>query len=760
MFKNKLNLSLSFFLVFLGYCYVHSSLFDDLEDKVSINSLFWLRDKFIGPLKLSDKISVLSWDNDTFQKYGHPDNFDSNKFLELMKLICFNQPRIVIIDKKFSRLFDDPRDNELYKKAFSQCRVATIAELSSHSTRTNLHVTQADLANLAISVGPPNDAKNTVKLDRRLLAAHPYFLDSLYKIGFANYREPGYVLPVASIEGHLIPHIGLAAGVVAARGSFISVDGKNTPLRVDRETFVNWLDPDTIYRRSVSIKNLLEFSELKATLSSTAIAEDDTVFVLPLMFTGSVDFHLGPYGDHPGGFVPVSVANSVLLNNWLQLSDSSQLVALLVLMAASFLVIYTRKLKVAIWCIALSNIAFACTVVVLFTQFHYLFRWFNSYWMMNAGFAVQFGLKLYKTEIAQKAYQQALTGLVSPDVLAFVTKNPDKIDLTPCEKEITVVFVDFISFSILAEQSDPKEIFSNLKNSLNLLSKIVHLHGGVVDKSLGDGLLCYFGYDPVRRTSSENHADEALQAAIEMQEMVAGLWASEPGDNPPCLPIRVGINSGLAMIGNVCDNQKIDLSIIGHTVNLAQRYESSCEPFKIMIGPTTRMKLKVRQLIDNVQQRKIKIKHYQGKYNAYELDPFEYNPFYKKEHKLLRGIESFRKSIQLDRRDERYLVEPEWESKVESENGTVLGQLLNYSVTGACIEIDHYLTYDSELRFRINIVKEDGSSYVTRLLSSKVTWGKPFKNKFLHGVEFYFDSDTDRENWINPDVNELFYSEN
>ncbi len=739
--KYTIQLSTAVLILFLFSMYSKSFLYDDLENKIAIPSSLWARDKIDGPVDLTDKISILVWDNKTYNKLGDPDLMSSKTFLELLNIVCHNKPRIVIIDKKFANLKLNKNENKLYQDAFRKCKIATLADFSNPKNYLDVPSVPDELLR-KFSVNDHRSEK-TISSEK-LYAANPFYLDSISAIGNANYKEPGYIKPFKEINGYVIPHIGLTAVKnIQFSNKEVHVDFKKTRLSLNHETFINWVPQKRLLKRSISIHSLMKFSQKKKTLKTKAIAEDDTVLILPLFYTGSADFKGTPYGETPGGFAIASVVNSVMKNNWISISDYQKSLVFILFLLVSLLVVFQKSIRFNVMSYFGINVIFFAATIFIFVQYQIMFKWFHPFVMINLGFISQFAIKFFQNEINNQVYQQALGGVVSPDVLQYIQQNPSKLDLTPCEHEISVVFVDFISFSTLAEQSDPREVFMNLRSGLNLLSKIVHQYDGVVDKSLGDGLLCYFGYDPIRRTNTSDHAQKALEASIEMQRSVAKTWV-ENKDNPECLPIRIGINTGHAMVGNICDDDKVDLSIIGHTVNLAQRYEGNCESFKIMIGPTTKLKLKDEYYLKHLIKRKISIKHYLGQYNAYEIDPFDMEASQKPEIDLLAAVRNFRESIQLDRKDKRYLVEAEWKTEVTDSYGKVIGELLNFSYSGVCLFLYDFISAESPLIFNIEIKDEVFEVSQTGLLQGRIAWGKKYKNGFIHGVSLVF-SDSESE---------------
>ncbi len=132
------------------------------------------------------------------------------------------------------------------------------------------------------------------------------------------------------------------------------------------------------------------------------------------------------------------------------------------------------------------------------------------------------------------------------------------------EVEVTVMFTDIRDFTGFAERSDAREVVATLNRLFARIVPIIHVHGGHVDKFVGDGLLAVFGA-PRRQL---DHADQALKAATEISREVVNEFGGE-------LTIGIGLNSGMVIAGNVGGGGRLEFSVIGDAVNVAARVEAA-----------------------------------------------------------------------------------------------------------------------------------------------------------------------------------------
>jgi class 3 adenylate cyclase len=289
------------------------------------------------------------------------------------------------------------------------------------------------------------------------------------------------------------------------------------------------------------------------------------------------------------------------------------------------------------------------------------------------------------------------------------------------------MFVDIVGFSAAAERQTPRQAFTRLKETLTLLSGIVHKYGGVINKTLGDGMLCCFGYRHDGSDSTSDHADQALQCALEMQrETLKRCLAA--AENEPVYPLRVGINSAAVYLGDLGDANKNDLTLIGHGVNLAKRLESACDTFDVLIGATTRDML-LRPETTGVQLRKrlIQIQHHDALIEAYETDPFEVTPELRE-----KAIARYRAFAGIDRKETRWPVPPNITLKAFDATG--VGQVLNFSENGLGVTHSVYLSRGVMVSLFLESSPPGLRDRLVQMgllpVVCEVRWGRPMENGF------------------------------
>ena len=150
--------------------------------------------------------------------------------------------------------------------------------------------------------------------------------------------------------------------------------------------------------------------------------------------------------------------------------------------------------------------------------------------------------------------------------------------------EVSILFADISGFTTVSETKKPEEVAEFLSHFFSCAVESIFAYGGTLDKFIGDAVMAFFGA-PIPQ---EDHADRSVLAGLMMQRLV-GEWNAEREKTglPPVL-IRVGINSGPAVVGNVGTEKRVDYTVLGSAVNIASRLESGvAKPGQIVISQNT-----------------------------------------------------------------------------------------------------------------------------------------------------------------------------
>jgi adenylate cyclase len=198
-----------------------------------------------------------------------------------------------------------------------------------------------------------------------------------------------------------------------------------------------------------------------------------------------------------------------------------------------------------------------------------------------------------------------------PHALADRIMREGKTDLIPAYKELTILFSDISGFTKWSSDKSPDQVHNFLSDYLESMAEILFAHGGTVDKFMGDGILSFFG-DPL---DLPDHTERCLRAAIAMQKKVRILAEKWKPIVDIDLKVRVGINTGKVIVGNLGNKTRIEYTVIGAAVNLAQRMESNAPVGGILV--TADAWEKVKDKFTFVEKRDVTVKGYGETIEAY-----------------------------------------------------------------------------------------------------------------------------------------------
>jgi adenylate cyclase len=194
--------------------------------------------------------------------------------------------------------------------------------------------------------------------------------------------------------------------------------------------------------------------------------------------------------------------------------------------------------------------------------------------------------KLNQKIVAEEKKRERLGRFLSPQVAQRILAASDAhaAELgAPEVREVTILFADISGFTSLAEKMTPSAVALLLNDYLSRMTDVIFRYEGTLDKYIGDAIMAVFGAP----LDMPDHAERAIRAGLEMQERLAE-WNAERKDGPS-IRVRIGINTGKAVAGEIGSMNKMEYTVLGDAVNIASRLESSvAKPGWVVVGEQTR----------------------------------------------------------------------------------------------------------------------------------------------------------------------------
>ncbi len=198
--------------------------------------------------------------------------------------------------------------------------------------------------------------------------------------------------------------------------------------------------------------------------------------------------------------------------------------------------------------------------------------------------------------------EKAKMGAYIPkNVVDEISKNREqKLALGGKTVMATMLFSDIKGFTALSERLDPQAIVNILNIYMTAMCNIIEDEQGVIDKFIGDGIMAVFTPESV-----VDHAGAAVRAGVRMQEALSRMRATNPIIGG--LQMRVGINTGEVVAGNIGSDTRMDYTVIGDNVNVASRIEGVCTPDGVLVSDSTWAQLQHR--FAGIEQPAVNVKN-------------------------------------------------------------------------------------------------------------------------------------------------------
>lgn len=190
--------------------------------------------------------------------------------------------------------------------------------------------------------------------------------------------------------------------------------------------------------------------------------------------------------------------------------------------------------------------------------------------------------------LERERIKEIFSKYVSKQVAHEILKKKDEIALAGEKRRVTILFSDIRGFTALAEELPPEEVVSLLNEYFTLMVDIIFKYDGVLDKFIGDAIMAYWNA-PI---DQESPSRKAALAAFEMQQAIEKLNETHRRQGKKEIHAGIGINSGEAVAGNLGSVKKMEYTVIGDHVNLAQRIEAQTQRDQIVLSESVLQEVK------------------------------------------------------------------------------------------------------------------------------------------------------------------------
>jgi len=431
-------------------------------------------------------------------------------------------------------------------------------------------------------IGPPPQRQANY---RSLIPPIAPFLEAAKALGNVEsrpdadgiYRRVPLVLP---FKDHWLPTLSLAAfhrftGAPPLKFGHhrLLLGKKEIPLDPQGNLILKYRGPSRSHRRFSAANVIASEARVRHHLPPIYPPEDfaDKWVLVGLTAPGLLDLKSSPMGGiYPGVELHATLLDNLIQEDFLRTPPGWVLWswALLLVLAIDATVLCSPRLS-------LNLVAFA-GLLLLHLALAVLAFW-TGFWadpvIPGIALALGFGLTTaysYATEGRQRLYLRRLFAqYMSEAVISHLLAHPEKLKLGGERRRVTLFFSDLAGFTTISERLPAETVVSLLNEYLSAMTEIILEEEGIVDKFEGDAIMAFWG-------APLDQGDQALRAcrvALRQQARLAELNRRLADLNLPPLKMRIGINTGEAIVGNLGSARRFDYTVIGDTVNLASRLE-------------------------------------------------------------------------------------------------------------------------------------------------------------------------------------------
>jgi len=458
------------------------------------------------------------------------------------------------------------------------------AELVARYRRDDLSFA-ANVANIPVLANPDNSEKNTIGFFNEPSDPDGVVRRSLLVLPFGRSKDINDWQMYGSLEVQAVRlYLGVRSDQVTVQfdqTGVVRIDfGTALYLRTDTtgRTLINYHGPKRTYPyRSVAdvVQRKVEPGTFK-----------DKIVLVGASATGIADLRTPPYGenDYPGVEIHANVIDNMLHENFLVRGAKQQLL--------DGILIVILGVPLGIWMALVSPRwmwfgAFLFVPLVGVDYWAFLHGWWLNFTVPALTLASNVLLvSLYRSlfeEKEKRRVRSAFGQYLSPEVIRRLLVNPRLVD--PKKTEITVMFSDIRGFTTISEKLDAQDLALFLNQYLSDMTSLVFDHQGTLDKYIGDAVMAFWGAP----FEEPGHAGKACNTALKMMARVREMQKKWEAEGKPHLDIGIGLNTGLASVGNMGSALRYGYTALGDSVNLSSRLEGLNKDYgtHILVNETT-----------------------------------------------------------------------------------------------------------------------------------------------------------------------------
>lgn len=292
--------------------------------------------------------------------------------------------------------------------------------------------------------------------------------------------------------------------------------------------------------------------------------------------SGLTDIRTTVLGEQvPGVAIHAQMLEQMLTGTFLRRSDTIAGIEILALVAVGAVVLSTMSIAGPLVALFAAGAAGAVTLGASWYAYARLGLLFDASFPLLGGFAAFSGVAMFRFVVAdreRRAIRRSFSRYVSPEVLGELDRRGHKLALGGEVREITVMFSDIRNFTPLSETMPAPALVAMLNTLFTDLSAEILGTSGTIDKYIGDEIMAFWNAP----LATAGHERKACLAALGMRAALDRFNRDRAAQGLAPIEIAVGLDAGVACVGNIGSSDRFNYTAIGETVNVAARTQTAC----------------------------------------------------------------------------------------------------------------------------------------------------------------------------------------
>jgi len=391
--------------------------------------------------------------------------------------------------------------------------------------------------------------------------------------------------PFRLFDGQVLPSLGFAgwlAGLeekpveAAIKPDELMVGGGRIPLDAQGRMILRFRGKSGTHQ-AFNAAEVIQ-SEMRLQEGRPPTIQDGSIFkdkyvVFGFSAPGLKDLRPTPMGgDYPGPEIYATMLDDLLAGDFLQDVPFSVVWSFILILACVAGVSAATSRNG--W-----QSALAALVLIPLPTLVGLWAWKEGYVLPLAGSSIGVVIALlggavvnFVLEGHQKMFiKGAFKHYLSADVIEQIMRDPSSLKLGGERRELTIFFSDLEGFSTISEGLEPEELTHLLNDYLTDMTDIIMEEGGTLDKYEGDAIIAFWNAP----LAQSDHAVRAVRASVRCQQKLAGRRAEFQERTGAVMKMRIGLNTGPVVVGNMGSRERFDYTVLGDAANLASRLEGA-----------------------------------------------------------------------------------------------------------------------------------------------------------------------------------------